>query len=143
MAIEVVPLTEADIPGAIEVIQQAFTDDPYFKWVFDEDKVCTVTVTRGERKCSFVFSLCVSTIYMYTCIGHTLESETKRLTPLSLCNASWFKPAVLHPREKTISSSTNKETTIPSLHVVAGESKMQFSTSPKKQSHYPPPQSKS
>ncbi|KAJ6091405.1 Acyl-CoA N-acyltransferase [Penicillium canescens] len=38
MAIEVVPLTEADIPGAIEVIQQAFTDDPYFKWVFDEDK---------------------------------------------------------------------------------------------------------
>lgn len=35
MAIEVVPLTEDDIPGAIEVIQQAFADDPYFKWVFD------------------------------------------------------------------------------------------------------------
>ncbi|KAA8651906.1 hypothetical protein EYZ11_007356 [Aspergillus tanneri] len=35
MAIEVVPLTEADIPEAIEVIQQAFEDDPYFKWVFD------------------------------------------------------------------------------------------------------------
>ncbi|KAJ5633823.1 hypothetical protein N7528_001665 [Penicillium herquei] len=35
MAIEVVPLTEADIPGAIHVIQQAFADDPYFKWVFD------------------------------------------------------------------------------------------------------------
>lgn len=39
MAIEVVPLTEADIPGAIEVIQQAFADDPYFKWVFDSSKV--------------------------------------------------------------------------------------------------------
>ncbi|KAJ5771216.1 Acyl-CoA N-acyltransferase [Penicillium nucicola] len=38
MAIEVVNLTEADIVGAIEVIQQAFADDPYFKWVFDEDK---------------------------------------------------------------------------------------------------------
>ncbi|KAJ5161496.1 Acyl-CoA N-acyltransferase [Penicillium capsulatum] len=35
MAIEVVALTEADIPGAIQVIQQAFADDPYFKWVFD------------------------------------------------------------------------------------------------------------
>ncbi|KAH8426094.1 uncharacterized protein LDX57_003835 [Aspergillus melleus] len=35
MAIEVVPLTEADIPGAIEVIQQAFAEDPYFEWVFD------------------------------------------------------------------------------------------------------------
>lgn len=41
MAIEVVPLTEADIPGAIEVIQQAFADDPYFKWAFDQSKVCT------------------------------------------------------------------------------------------------------
>ncbi|KAJ5359030.1 uncharacterized protein N7496_011443 [Penicillium cataractarum] len=36
MAIEVVDLTEADIPGVIQVIQQAFSDDPYFKWVFDE-----------------------------------------------------------------------------------------------------------
>ncbi|KAL4888718.1 thioesterase-like superfamily-domain-containing protein [Aspergillus ambiguus] len=38
MAVEVVPLTEADIPGAIEVIQQAFADDPYFKWVFDSSQ---------------------------------------------------------------------------------------------------------
>ncbi|KAJ5507948.1 N-acetyltransferase [Penicillium freii] len=38
MAVEVVPLTEANIPGAIEVIQQAFADDPYFKWVFDSSK---------------------------------------------------------------------------------------------------------
>ncbi|RAH48326.1 GNAT family N-acetyltransferase [Aspergillus brunneoviolaceus CBS 621.78] len=35
MAIEVVPLTEADIPDAIEIIQSAFAEDPYFKWVFD------------------------------------------------------------------------------------------------------------
>ncbi|KAJ5127096.1 hypothetical protein N7448_007875 [Penicillium atrosanguineum] len=35
MAIEVVDLTEADIPGAIQVIQQAFADDPYYRWVFD------------------------------------------------------------------------------------------------------------
>ncbi|KAJ5832151.1 hypothetical protein N7474_000462 [Penicillium riverlandense] len=38
MAIEVVPLTETDIPGVVEVIQQAFADDPYFKWVFDAHK---------------------------------------------------------------------------------------------------------
>ncbi|CAG7932810.1 unnamed protein product [Penicillium olsonii] len=38
MAIKVVDLTEADIPGAIEVIQQAFADDPYFKWVFDSSQ---------------------------------------------------------------------------------------------------------
>ncbi|KAE8149414.1 acetyltransferase, GNAT family [Aspergillus avenaceus] len=38
MAIEVVSLTEADIPGAVEVIQQAFADDPYFQWVFDSSQ---------------------------------------------------------------------------------------------------------
>jgi hypothetical protein len=43
MAIEVVDLTEADIPGAIQVIQQAFADDPYFKWVFDEQSVCMIS----------------------------------------------------------------------------------------------------
>ena len=40
MAIEVVPLTEADIPGAIKVIQEAFKDDPYFNWAFDASTVC-------------------------------------------------------------------------------------------------------
>ncbi|OOG00912.1 hypothetical protein ASPCADRAFT_202739 [Aspergillus carbonarius ITEM 5010] len=35
MAIEVVSLTEADIPEAIEIIQTAFAEDPYFEWVFD------------------------------------------------------------------------------------------------------------
>ncbi|KAF7718910.1 Uncharacterized protein PECH_006648 [Penicillium ucsense] len=36
MAIKVVPLTEEDIPATVEVIQQAFADDPYFNWVFDK-----------------------------------------------------------------------------------------------------------
>lgn len=39
MTIEVVDLAYADIPGAIEVIQQAFADDPYFKWAFDSSRV--------------------------------------------------------------------------------------------------------
>ncbi|KAI9788655.1 MAG: hypothetical protein M1835_002160 [Candelina submexicana] len=36
MAIEVTPLTEADIPGAIDTIQQAFADDPYNRWIFND-----------------------------------------------------------------------------------------------------------
>lgn len=39
-AMEVVPLTESDIPNTIEIIQQAFADDPYFKWAFDQATVC-------------------------------------------------------------------------------------------------------
>ncbi|KAI9838233.1 MAG: hypothetical protein M1837_002507 [Sclerophora amabilis] len=36
MAVNISPLTEADIPGAIDTIQQAFADDPYNHWVFDD-----------------------------------------------------------------------------------------------------------
>ena len=39
MPIEVTDLTEADIPAAIEIIQTAFAEDPYFKWVFDAENV--------------------------------------------------------------------------------------------------------
>ncbi|KAL4951677.1 acetyltransferase, GNAT family [Aspergillus filifer] len=37
MPITVRPLTKPDIPAAIDIIQRAFADDPYFQWVFDED----------------------------------------------------------------------------------------------------------
>ncbi|KAK7558775.1 acyl-CoA N-acyltransferase [Phyllosticta citricarpa] len=36
MAIEISPMTEADIDGAVDVIQAAFEDDPYANWVFDK-----------------------------------------------------------------------------------------------------------
>jgi len=41
MPIEVTRMTEADIDGAIDTIQQAFADDPYNNWVYpDRSKVC-------------------------------------------------------------------------------------------------------
>jgi hypothetical protein len=40
---EVCLMTEADIPGAIDTIQQAFADDPYNKWIYnDRSKVSTL-----------------------------------------------------------------------------------------------------
>jgi GNAT superfamily N-acetyltransferase len=38
MPIEVTPLSEADIPGAIACIQNAFSEDPYNNWVFNDRK---------------------------------------------------------------------------------------------------------
>lgn len=40
MTIEVTRMTEADIDGAIDTIQQAFENDPYNRWVYpDRSKV--------------------------------------------------------------------------------------------------------
>lgn len=36
MAITISPITEQDIPGAIKCIQQAFAEDPYNRWVFND-----------------------------------------------------------------------------------------------------------
>ncbi|KAI4144293.1 MAG: hypothetical protein LQ340_006709 [Diploschistes diacapsis] len=41
-SISIASLTEADIPGAIECIQLAFSDDPYNNWVFDRATQHTV-----------------------------------------------------------------------------------------------------
>ncbi|KAL0941288.1 uncharacterized protein CTRU02_204051 [Colletotrichum truncatum] len=38
MAIKVTTLTEADIPGAVKAVQQAFAGDPYNVWVYDQSK---------------------------------------------------------------------------------------------------------
>ncbi|KAK7967579.1 uncharacterized protein PG986_001856 [Apiospora aurea] len=39
--INVAALAEADIPGAVKAIQEAFADDPYNNWVFDKSNPCT------------------------------------------------------------------------------------------------------
>lgn len=45
MSIEIAPLAKADIPDAVDCVQRAFADDPYFRWVFsDPSKVRDVDV---------------------------------------------------------------------------------------------------
>jgi hypothetical protein len=39
MPLEITPIREGDIPGAVDCIQKAFADDPYNHWVFDQSKV--------------------------------------------------------------------------------------------------------
>ncbi|PGH17631.1 hypothetical protein AJ79_00992 [Helicocarpus griseus UAMH5409] len=38
MAIQISRMAKEDIPSAVEIIQKAFADDPYFLWVFDAKK---------------------------------------------------------------------------------------------------------
>lgn len=49
MSIEIGPLAQADIPGAVECVQQAFSDDPYFRWAFDNpSKVWNVPTRKSN-----------------------------------------------------------------------------------------------
>ncbi|KAI9837311.1 MAG: hypothetical protein M1819_000385 [Sarea resinae] len=48
MPIEVTPLTEEDIPGAIDTIQLAFADDPYNRWIFNDRSKYNLTRNRAS-----------------------------------------------------------------------------------------------
>ena len=36
MAITITPLTKSDIPGAVTAIQEAFKEDPYNLWIYND-----------------------------------------------------------------------------------------------------------
>jgi hypothetical protein len=46
MALQVTLMTEADIDGAIDTIQQAFAEDPYNKWIYDDRSKVTMPPLR-------------------------------------------------------------------------------------------------
>jgi hypothetical protein len=54
MPIEISPLSTADIPGAITSIQEAFKDDPYNLWVYNDRAKVSVfydIATSSEQSC--------------------------------------------------------------------------------------------
>lgn len=59
MPIQVTRMTEGDIEGAIDTIQQAFAEDPYNEWIYpDRSKVCTHPYpTHAQLLISFKISL--------------------------------------------------------------------------------------
>jgi hypothetical protein len=50
MPIQVTRMTEADIDGAIDTIQQAFADDPYNQWIYpDRSKVRSLSTPTPQH----------------------------------------------------------------------------------------------
>lgn len=73
MPISISPITEADIPGAVTAIQQAFADDPYNLWVYnDRSKVSVLS----NSLFSFFFFVLHTNRLLYHCL--LAQSETAR-----------------------------------------------------------------
>lgn len=77
MPVEITRMIEGDIEGAIDCIQKAFAQDPYFAWVFPEN-------VR-------IYTICLFTILNYT--------TTRRLDSVSLlsdinCHQSFLRHAI-------------------------------------------------
>ncbi|KAJ9239180.1 hypothetical protein DTO169E5_4470 [Paecilomyces variotii] len=90
MAIEIVPLTEEDIPGTIECIQQAFADDPYFNWVFNSSKF-NKKRNIGSLKARCLWGINNALFYV---AKETLDQKDKAAAPSSrvLGVSCWMPP---------------------------------------------------
>ncbi|KAL4742836.1 acetyltransferase, GNAT family [Aspergillus similis] len=89
MPIEVLPLTKAEIPGAIEVIQQAFADDPYFQWVFNKEKFNKIR-NYGSLEARCLWGINNAIFHVAVDTGAELDSaaEDKRIVGVSC----WLAP---------------------------------------------------
>ena len=50
MPVEITPMVEADIEGAIDCVQVAFADDPYNRWIFDDRSKVILLLSSPTRQ---------------------------------------------------------------------------------------------
>ncbi|KAE8354543.1 acyl-CoA N-acyltransferase [Aspergillus coremiiformis] len=64
MAVQIVPMIKQDIPEAVECVQTAFADDPYFHWAFDSSAY-NIDRNAASLAAHFQYGLnCNSPIYV-------------------------------------------------------------------------------
>lgn len=94
MSIEIVPLAEADIPGAVDCVQEAFLDDPYFRWVFNDPSKFIVERNAASLAAHFRYCLnCNSPLFVARVSRAASEVKTDREVILpagSIVGVSWW-----------------------------------------------------
>lgn len=62
-------MTERDIPEAVECVQTAFAEDPYFQWLFDNTKVSPAAENNAQARTTppWVHSMVQVQYTRYTC----------------------------------------------------------------------------
>ncbi|KAJ5287834.1 Acyl-CoA N-acyltransferase [Penicillium angulare] len=105
MSIEVIPLAEADIPSAVDCLQKAFADDPYFCWAFDDPSKFNVQRNAASLGAHFRFGLgCGYPIYVAKVTRAASERKTERpitLPPGSVVGICWWSSPEVHPVHQT------------------------------------------
>ncbi|GAB1212272.1 hypothetical protein ATERTT37_001404 [Aspergillus terreus] len=94
MAIEIVPMTERDIPEAVECVQTAFAEDPYFQWLFDNTKY-NIHRNAASLAAHFQYGLnCKTPMF----VAKAPPSDKRSSSVVGVC--WWYSP---HPPTKPVS----------------------------------------
>ncbi|CAI7663852.1 unnamed protein product [Penicillium bialowiezense] len=94
MSIEIGPLAQADIPGAVECVQQAFSDDPYFRWAFDDPSKFNVERNAASLGAHFQYGInCgypISVAKISRAASEDKSGAEIRLPPGSVVGVAWW-----------------------------------------------------
>ncbi|KAJ5579737.1 Acyl-CoA N-acyltransferase [Penicillium hispanicum] len=94
MSIEIVPLAKADIPGAVDCVQKAFADDPWFQWAFDDPSKFNVQRNAASLTAHLQYSLnCDCPIFVAKVSRAASDQKTDhelRLPPGSIVGVGWW-----------------------------------------------------
>ncbi|KAJ5724716.1 Acyl-CoA N-acyltransferase [Penicillium malachiteum] len=113
MSIEILPLAEADIPGAVDCLQRAFSDDPYFRWAFDDPSKFNVERNAASLSAHFKFGLsCGYPIYIAKVSRATGDYKPNpdreiKLAPGSVVGICWWSLPEQPPIRQTWSVWAN------------------------------------
>ncbi|KAJ5675949.1 hypothetical protein N7462_008846 [Penicillium macrosclerotiorum] len=96
MSIDIVPLANADISGAVECVQKAFADDPYFRWAFNNPSKFNVQRNAASLAAHFQYGIncgCpISVAKVSQAAGDRKTDHALELPQGSIVGVSWWYP---------------------------------------------------
>ncbi|KAJ5437893.1 Acyl-CoA N-acyltransferase [Penicillium daleae] len=94
MSIEIVPLTKADIPAAVECVQKAFSDDPYFRWAFNDPSKFNIQRNAASLAAHFQYGLSCDCPISVAKVSHSSSDQKVdqdfKLPPGSVVGVGWW-----------------------------------------------------
>lgn len=97
MPVEITRMVENDIDGAVDCIQKAFAEDPYFAWVFPKDvRLCTSVCLQFWLH-EGIFRLClVCSNHITSSLRHGIASRLVSAVDGALSTLCFTLPKTLH-----------------------------------------------
>lgn len=97
MPVEITRMVENDIDGAVDCIQKAFAEDPYFAWVFPKDvRLCTSVCLQFWLH-EGIFRLClVCSNHITSSLRHGIASRLVSAADGALSTLCFTLPKTLH-----------------------------------------------
>ncbi|KAJ5236329.1 hypothetical protein N7489_006420 [Penicillium chrysogenum] len=100
MSIEIVPLAQTDIPGAVDCVQKAFANDPYFRWAFNDSSKFNIQRNAASLAAHFQYGIncdCpISVAKITRAANESKSNDDIRLPAGTVVGVAWWYSPQAH-----------------------------------------------